>query len=126
MCQCLPEHPQSLTVAHTVPHFLSDSRALATSFEGKHGSVKYWVKAELHRPWLLPVRAKKEFMVFEHIDINTPLLLVRTRHMLRVVETLRADVCVLCVPAGSTDRFQGEDAVLLVLCLRTNLPQRQD
>ncbi|KAK7929726.1 hypothetical protein WMY93_006121 [Mugilogobius chulae] len=57
------------------PPFLPDFRALATSFEGKHGSVKYWVKAELHRPWLLPVKAKKEFIVFEHIDINTPLLL---------------------------------------------------
>uniref|UniRef100_A0A3Q3BJG4 Arrestin domain-containing protein 3 n=1 Tax=Kryptolebias marmoratus TaxID=37003 RepID=A0A3Q3BJG4_KRYMA len=49
--------------------------ALATSFEGKHGSVRYWVKAELHRPWLLPIKVKKEFIVFEHIDINTPLLL---------------------------------------------------
>ncbi|CAL8279720.1 unnamed protein product [Boreogadus saida] len=48
---------------------------LATSFEGKHGSVRYWVKAELQRPWLLPVKVKKEFIVFEHIDINTPLLL---------------------------------------------------
>lgn len=52
-------------------------RPLATSFEGKHGSVRYWVKAELHRPWLLPMKTKKEFTVFEHIDINTPLLLVR-------------------------------------------------
>ncbi|XP_034402600.1 arrestin domain-containing protein 3b isoform X2 [Cyclopterus lumpus] len=51
--------------------------ALATSFEGKHGSVRYWVKAELLRPWLLPVKVKKEFIVFEHIDINTPLLLIR-------------------------------------------------
>ncbi|XP_061603561.1 arrestin domain-containing protein 3-like isoform X1 [Phyllopteryx taeniolatus] len=49
--------------------------ALATSFEGKHGSVRYWVKAELQRPWMLPVKVKKEFVVFEHIDINTPLLL---------------------------------------------------
>ena len=56
---------------------LSPSRPLATSFEGKHGSVRYWVKAELHRPWLLPMKVKKEFTVFEHIDINTPLLLVR-------------------------------------------------
>ncbi|KAA0716604.1 Arrestin domain-containing protein 3 TBP-2-like inducible membrane protein [Triplophysa tibetana] len=48
---------------------------LATSFEGKHGSVRYWVKAELNRPWLLPMKTKKEFTVFEHIDINTPLLL---------------------------------------------------
>ena len=51
-------------------------RPLATSFEGKHGRVRYWVKAELHRPWLLPMKTKKEFTVFEHIDINTPLLLV--------------------------------------------------
>ncbi|XP_061886759.1 arrestin domain-containing protein 3-like [Entelurus aequoreus] len=49
--------------------------ALATSFEGKHGSVRYWVKAQLQRPWMLPVKTKKEFIVFEHIDINTPLLL---------------------------------------------------
>ncbi|KAG2466794.1 arrestin domain-containing protein 3 [Polypterus senegalus] len=49
---------------------------LATSFEGKHGSVRYWVKAELYRPWLpLPMKIKKEFTVFEHIDINTPSLL---------------------------------------------------
>ena len=54
-------------------------RPLATSFEGKHGSVRYWVKAELHRPWLLPMKTKKEFTVFEHIDINTPLLLVSLR-----------------------------------------------
>lgn len=57
------------------------SRPLATSFEGKHGSVRYWVKAELHRPWLLPMKTKKEFTVFEHIDINTPLLLVREKHL---------------------------------------------
>ncbi|NXW50331.1 ARRD3 protein, partial [Nyctiprogne leucopyga] len=50
-------------------------RPLATSFEGRHGSVRYWVKAELHRPWFLPVKLKKEFTVFEHIDINTPSLL---------------------------------------------------
>lgn len=57
-------------------------RPLATSFEGKHGSVRYWVKAELHRPWLLPMKTKKEFTVFEHIDINTPQLLVRETRMM--------------------------------------------
>lgn len=51
-------------------------RALATSFEGKHGSVRYWVKAKLHRPWSSVKRAKKEFTVIEPIDINTPALLV--------------------------------------------------
>ncbi|KAK2818627.1 hypothetical protein Q5P01_024188 [Channa striata] len=71
---------EGLTVLHAGVHefafsFSLPQMALATSFEGKHGSVRYWVKAELHRPWLLPVKVKKEFIVFEHIDINTPLLL---------------------------------------------------
>ncbi|XP_029370898.1 arrestin domain-containing protein 3-like [Echeneis naucrates] len=71
---------EGLTVLHAGLHefafsFNLPQMALATSFEGKHGSVRYWVKAELHRPWLRPVKAKKEFIVFEHIDINTPLLL---------------------------------------------------
>ncbi|XP_037548395.1 arrestin domain-containing protein 3-like [Nematolebias whitei] len=71
---------EGVTVLHTGLHefafsFTLPQMALATSFEGKHGSVRYWVKAELHRPWLLPVKVKKEFIVFEHIDINTPLLL---------------------------------------------------
>lgn len=65
-------------ILDSFPSFLLLCRPLATSFEGKHGSVRYWVKAELHRPWLLPMKTKKEFTVFEHIDINTPLLLVRS------------------------------------------------
>lgn len=65
-----------MTSRITFLSFHSPPRPLATSFEGKHGSVRYWVKAELHRPWLLPMKTKKEFTVFEHIDINTPLLLV--------------------------------------------------
>ncbi|XP_068430374.1 arrestin domain-containing protein 3-like [Clinocottus analis] len=70
----------SVSVLHAGVHefafsFNLPQMALATSFEGKHGSVRYWVKAELLRPWLLPLKVKKEFIVFEHIDINTPLLL---------------------------------------------------
>ncbi|MBN3320360.1 ARRD3 protein, partial [Atractosteus spatula] len=71
---------ESLTTIHSGRHEYAFSlelpqTPLATSFEGKHGSVRYWVKAELHRPWLLPMKVKKEFTVFEHIDINTPSLL---------------------------------------------------
>ncbi|XP_075960451.1 arrestin domain-containing protein 3a isoform X2 [Anarhichas minor] len=71
---------EGLTTIHSGRHEYAFSlelpqTPLATSFEGKHGSVRYWVKAELHRPWLLPMKTKKEFTVFEHIDINTPLLL---------------------------------------------------
>ncbi|GCB70948.1 hypothetical protein scyTo_0008729 [Scyliorhinus torazame] len=48
---------------------------LVTSFEGKHGSVRYWVKVKLHRPWATVRKIKREFTVIEPIDINTPLLL---------------------------------------------------
>ncbi|CAM9984906.1 unnamed protein product [Lampetra fluviatilis] len=48
---------------------------LATSFEGKYGFVRYWVKVELHRPWTLVQKAKSEFTVIEQVDINTPDLL---------------------------------------------------
>ncbi|XP_067872128.1 arrestin domain-containing protein 2 isoform X2 [Heterodontus francisci] len=48
---------------------------LVTSFEGKHGSVRYWVKVKLHRPWATVKKIKREFTVIEPIDINTPTLL---------------------------------------------------
>lgn len=51
-------------------------RTLVTSFEGKHGSVRYCIKATLHRPWVPARRAKKVFTVIEPVDINTPALLV--------------------------------------------------
>lgn len=47
-----------------------------TSFEGKHGSVRYCIKATLHRPWVPARRARKVFTVIEPVDINTPTLLV--------------------------------------------------
>ena len=47
-----------------------------TSFEGKHGSVRYCIKATLHRPWVPARRARKVFTVIEPVDINTPALLV--------------------------------------------------
>ncbi|NXA42443.1 ARRD2 protein, partial [Eudromia elegans] len=60
---------------HEFPFTFQLPETLATSFEGKHGSVRYWVKAKLHRPWAAVKKAKKEFTVLEPIDINTPTLL---------------------------------------------------
>ncbi|KAL8177947.1 UNVERIFIED_CONTAM: Arrestin domain-containing protein 2 [Gekko kuhli] len=60
---------------HEFPFAFSLPERLATSFEGKHGSVRYWVKAKLHRPWAAVRRAKQEFTVLEPLDINTPTLL---------------------------------------------------
>ncbi|KAI8478878.1 Arrestin domain-containing protein 3 [Branchiostoma belcheri] len=48
---------------------LPDER-LPTSFEGKHGSVRYWLKAEIDRPWTLPSKVKRDFTIIDHIDIN--------------------------------------------------------
>ncbi|XP_065508796.1 arrestin domain-containing protein 2 isoform X3 [Caloenas nicobarica] len=60
---------------HEFPFTFQLPETLATSFEGKHGSVRYWVKAKLHRPWATVKKVKKEFTVIEPIDINTPALL---------------------------------------------------
>uniref|UniRef100_A0A4W6CL29 Arrestin domain containing 2 n=1 Tax=Lates calcarifer TaxID=8187 RepID=A0A4W6CL29_LATCA len=54
---------------------LPAEETLVTSFEGKHGSIRYWVKVKLHRPWATVKKIKKEFTVIEPIDINTPALL---------------------------------------------------
>ncbi|XP_013362724.1 PREDICTED: arrestin domain-containing protein 2 [Chinchilla lanigera] len=48
---------------------------LVTSFEGKHGSVRYSVKATLRRPWVPARRTRTVFTVIESLDINTPELL---------------------------------------------------
>ncbi|KAF5909958.1 arrestin domain-containing protein 2 isoform X1 [Clarias magur] len=55
--------------------FQLPEETLVTSFEGKHGSIRYWVKVKLHRPWAQVKKIKKEFTVIEPIDINTPSLL---------------------------------------------------
>ncbi|KPP71468.1 arrestin domain-containing protein 2-like [Scleropages formosus] len=55
--------------------FQLPEETLVTSFEGKYGSIRYWVKVKLHRPWAPVKKIKKEFTVIEPIDINTPALL---------------------------------------------------
>lgn len=43
---------------------------IVTSFEGKHGSIRYYLKAELDKPWTLNHKIKKLFTVITPIDIN--------------------------------------------------------
>ncbi|KAH0508403.1 Arrestin domain-containing protein 2 [Microtus ochrogaster] len=62
---------------HEFPFSFQLPLSLVTSFEGKHGSVRYSIKATLHRPWVPKRRARKVFTVIETVDINTPALLVR-------------------------------------------------
>uniref|UniRef100_A0A8C3R7W3 Arrestin domain containing 2 n=1 Tax=Cyanoderma ruficeps TaxID=181631 RepID=A0A8C3R7W3_9PASS len=77
-CQLIPDNGEATVLQagrHEFPFTFQLPETLATSFEGKHGSVRYWVKAKLHRPWSTVKKAKKEFTVIEPIDINTPALL---------------------------------------------------
>jgi len=46
------------------------NRGISTSFEGKHGSVRYWLKAEMDKPWSFNLKTKKAFTVISPIDIN--------------------------------------------------------
>lgn len=43
---------------------------LPTTFEGKHGHVKYWLKAILDRPWKDEIKIVEPFTVTERIDVN--------------------------------------------------------
>ncbi|MEE6491320.1 hypothetical protein FKM82_016176 [Ascaphus truei] len=45
---------------------------LGTTFEGKYGCVKYWVKAFLDRPSHPPQEVQKNFEVVDLVDVNTP------------------------------------------------------
>ncbi|XP_009470155.1 PREDICTED: arrestin domain-containing protein 2 [Nipponia nippon] len=77
-CQLIPDNGEITVLPagrHEFPFTFQLPETLATSFEGKHGSVRYWVKAKLHRPWSTVKKVKKEFTVIEPIDINTPALL---------------------------------------------------
>lgn len=51
---------------------------LPTTFEGKHGHVKYWLKAILDRPWKDEIKIVEPFTVTERIDVNQPEFLVRS------------------------------------------------
>lgn len=60
---------------HEFPFSFQLPPTLVTSFEGKHVSVRYCIKATLHRPWVPACQARKVFTVIEPVDINTPALL---------------------------------------------------
>ncbi|KAM4888150.1 arrestin domain-containing protein 2 [Thomomys bottae] len=60
---------------HEFPFSFQLPLALVTSFEGKHGSVRYCVKATLRRPWAPARRAQRAFTVIQPVNVNTPALL---------------------------------------------------
>lgn len=50
--------------------FQLPSGGISTSFEGKYGSVRYWLKAEMDKPWSINPKVKKAFTVISPININ--------------------------------------------------------
>lgn len=52
-------------------------RRLVSSFKGKFGSVRYYVRAELQWPSQHALQCEREFEVEEPLDVNRPDLLVR-------------------------------------------------
>ena len=58
--------PKPLGISHlgvSGSYLPSIPRTLVTSFEGKHGSVRYCIKATLHRPWSLPVGQRRRLLL---------------------------------------------------------------
>ncbi|XP_047217137.1 thioredoxin-interacting protein-like isoform X2 [Girardinichthys multiradiatus] len=54
---------------------LPPSGRLVSSFKGKFGSVRYYVRAELQRPYQHALQCEREFEVEEPLDVNQPDLL---------------------------------------------------
>lgn len=56
---------------HSFPfEFRLPEENLPTTFEGKHGHVKYWLKAILDRKWKEDITVIEAFTVTEKIDVN--------------------------------------------------------
>ncbi|XP_076373661.1 arrestin domain-containing protein 3-like isoform X3 [Tachypleus tridentatus] len=50
--------------------FQLPSGGVSTSFEGKYGSIRYWLKSEMEKPWSFNHKTKKAFTLISPIDIN--------------------------------------------------------
>lgn len=51
--------------------------SLPSSFESKHGYVRYWLKARIHRPWRFDEVTKELVKILSLIDVNCPRVLAR-------------------------------------------------
>ncbi|XP_023932175.1 arrestin domain-containing protein 3-like [Lingula anatina] len=67
-------------------------QCIATSFEGKHGNIRYWLKGELEKPWAFNHKTKKAFTVISPIDIN------KQEYQLPVENSVEKSLCCwLCI-----------------------------
>ena len=79
---------------------------MATSFEGKYGNIRYWLKAELGKPWSFAYKTKKPITVISPIDIN------RAEFMAPVETAVEKNICCWwCVSAPVTAEIRTDRKV---------------
>lgn len=74
--------------------FQLPSGGISTSFEGKYGSVRYWLKAEIDKPWSFNHNTKRAFTVISPIDIN------RLEYQAPVENNAEKMLCCWCLTSG--------------------------
>ncbi|GIY58231.1 arrestin domain-containing protein 3 [Caerostris extrusa] len=82
--------------------FQLPSGGISTSFEGKYGSIRYWLKAEMEKPWTFNHKAKKAFTVICPIDIN------RAEYLVPVENNMEKVLCCWCCTSGPISLFMLE------------------
>lgn len=82
-----------------------------SSYKGKFGYVRYYVRVVLDRPSQHALQCEREFEVEEPLDVNRPDLLVRTRP--HVKGALRSSAVVLIVYQSSLSCFHLQSFVSL-------------
>ncbi|XP_075536219.1 arrestin domain-containing protein 3-like isoform X2 [Dermacentor variabilis] len=83
--------------------FLLPSTGVTTSFEGKYGSVRYWLKAEVEKPWSFNHKTKKAFTVISPIDIN------RNEYLTAVESSVEKTLCCWCCTSGPISLYARTD-----------------
>ncbi|UYV72612.1 ARRDC3 [Cordylochernes scorpioides] len=74
--------------------FQLPTSGLSTSFEGKYGSIRYWLKAEMEKPWTFNHKTKRAFTVISPININ------RMEYLVPVENSGEKQLCCWCCMAG--------------------------
>ncbi|GBM66511.1 Arrestin domain-containing protein 3 [Araneus ventricosus] len=83
--------------------FQLPSGGISTSFEGKYGSIRYWLKAEMEKPWTFNHKAKKAFTVICPIDIN------RSEYLVPVENNMEKVLCCWCCTSGPISLYARTD-----------------
>ncbi|RWS23648.1 arrestin domain-containing protein 3-like protein [Leptotrombidium deliense] len=76
---------------------------ISTSFEGKYGNVRYWLKAEIEKPWSFNNKTKKAFTVIKKIDIN------KREYLIPVANSAEKSLCCWCCKSGPISLYARTD-----------------